>query len=256
MLVAVATEVAAVPRAAARGVDRRGMSVVSAGHMFTDVSQGAVPALLPFLKSDMHLSYAAVSALVLAATVSSSVIQPIFGRYSDRRSLPELLPLGVLCGGLGIAAVGIAPSYALVFLAIVVSGIGVAAFHPEGSRYANYLSGSRRASGMSLFSVGGNLGFALGPVMVTPLLLAFGLHGTLFMAVPAMLMALVLAHELPRLLTFRQAAARRLEKANLHDRWDAFVRLAGVVAMRSFVYFGLVTFVPLYYVAQLHTSKA
>src|SRR3954454_3123604 len=254
MLVAVATEVAAVPRAAARGVDRRGMSVVSAGHMFTDVSQGAVPALLPFLKSDMHLSYAAVSALILAATISSSVIQPIFGRYSDRRSLPELMPLGVLCGGLGIAAVGIAPSYALVFLAIVVSGIGVAAFHPEGSRYANYLSGSRRASGMSLFSVGGNVGFALGPVLVTPLLLAFGLHGTLFMAFPATLMAVVLFHELPRLGTFRRAAAERL--AGGRDRWDAFVRLAGVVAMRSFVYFGLITFVPLYYVAELHTSKA
>jgi MFS transporter, FSR family, fosmidomycin resistance protein len=232
------------------------MSVVSAGHLFTDVSQGAVPALLPFLKSQMHLSYAAVSSLVLAATISSSIIQPLFGRYSDRRSLPQLMPFGVLLGGLGIAAVGLADSYALVFLAIVVSGIGVAAFHPEGSRFANYLSGSRRASGMSLFSVGGNVGFALGPVMVTPLLLAFGLHGTLFMAIPATLMALVLFHELPRLRTFRQAAAKRLERADVRDRWDAFVRLTGVVAMRSFVYFGLITFVPLYYVAHLHTSKA
>src|SRR5256885_8551197 len=170
-----ATEVAtAAP--ALRGVDRRGMATVSAGHLFTDVSQGAVPALLPFLKSHMHLSYAAVSTLVLAATISSSIIQPVFGRYSDRRSLPQLMPLGVLFGGLGIAVVGIAPSYGLVFLAIVVSGIGVAAFHPEGSRFANYLSGSRRASGMSLFSVGGNVGFALGPVLVTPLLLAFGLR--------------------------------------------------------------------------------
>src|SRR4051794_8694191 len=229
MLVAVATEVAAVPRAAARGVDRRGMSVVSAGHMFTDVSQGAVPALLPFLKSDMHLSYAAVSALVLAATVSSSVIQPIFGRYSDRRSLPQLMPLGVLCGGLGIAAVGIAPSYALVLLAIVVSGMGVAAFHPEGSRFANYLSGSKRASGMSLFSVGGNVGFALGPLMVTPLLLAFGMHGTLFMAIPATAMALALFYELPRLATFRHLAT---ERGSGTDRWEPFVRLAAVVAMR------------------------
>src|SRR2546421_12515221 len=194
-----ATEVAtAAP--ALRGVDRRGMAVVSAGHMFTDVSQGAVPALLPFLKSHMHLSYAAVSALVLAATMSSSVIQPLFGRYSDRRSLPQLMPLGVLFGGLGISVVGLAQSYALVFVAIVVSGIGVAAFHPEGSRFANYLSGSRRASGMSLFSVGGDRGFALGPVMVTPLVLAFGLHGTLFMAIPGTLMALVLVHELPRLI--------------------------------------------------------
>jgi MFS transporter, FSR family, fosmidomycin resistance protein len=232
------------------------MAVVSAGHLFTDVSQGAVPALLPFLKSHMHLSYTAVSALVLAATISSSVIQPVFGRYSDRRSLPHLMPLGVLFGGLGIAAVGLAPSYGLVFLAIVVSGIGVAAFHPEGSRFANYLSGSRRASGMSLFSVGGNVGFALGPVLVTPLVLGFGLHGTLFMVIPATLMALVLVHELPRLLTFRQAAAKRLAKAGVRDDWDAFLRLGAVVAVRSFVYFGLVTFVPLYYIAHLHTSKA
>jgi FSR family fosmidomycin resistance protein-like MFS transporter len=232
------------------------MAVVSCGHLFTDVSQGAVPALLPFLKSQMHLSYAAVSALVLAATISSSVIQPLFGRYSDRRSLPQLMPLGVFFGALGIALVGLAHSYGLVFLAIVVSGIGVAAFHPEGSRFANYLSGSRRASGMSLFSVGGNVGFALGPVMVTPLVLAFGIHGTLFMAIPGTLMALVLVHELPRLVTFRHAAAKRLPKAGVRDQWDAFVRLGAVVATRSFVYFGLVTFVPLYFVANLHSSKA
>src|SRR5436190_4783013 len=208
------------------------MAVVSAGHLFTDVSQGAVPALLPFLKSDMHLSYAAVSALVLAATISSSVIQPIFGRYSDRRSLPQLMPLGVLFGGLGIAAVGVAPSYGLVFLAIVVSGIGVAAFHPEGSRFANYLSGSRRASGMSLFSVGGNVGFALGPVLVTPLLLAFGLHGTLFVVIPTGIMAAILLKELPRLRAFRHdVAGGRVQRSEQREAWGPFVRLAGVIAL-------------------------
>ena len=70
---------------------------------------------------------------------------------------------------------------------MVLSGLGVAAFHPEGSRFANYVSGARRASGMSLFSVGGNVGFALGPVLVTPLVLAFGLHGTLFVLIPTWL---------------------------------------------------------------------
>ena len=109
---------------------------------------------------------------------------------------------------------------------------------------------------MSLFSVGGNVGFALGPVLVTPLVLAFGLHGTLFMAIPGSLMALVLLHEIPRLRTFRHAAAKRLAQIDAVDDWSAFLRLAAVVAMRSFVYFGLITFVPLYYVAHLHTSKA
>ena len=79
------------------------------------------------------------------------------------------MPLGPALGGLGVALIGIAPSYAFTFAAVLLSGIGVAAFHPEGSRFANYVSGARRSSGMSLFSVGGNIGFALGPVLVTPL---------------------------------------------------------------------------------------
>src|SRR5512135_184865 len=166
------------------GVDRRAMATLSAGHMFTDIGQGAIPALLPFLISKDHLSYAAASALVLAATISSSVIQPLFGHVSDRLSLPWLMPLGPALGGLGVALAGLASSYALTFAAVVVSGLGVAAFHPEGSRFANYVSGARRASGMSLFSVGGNVGFALGPVLVTPLMLVFGLHGTTFVLVP------------------------------------------------------------------------
>src|SRR5947209_18283589 len=134
------------------------MAVLSTGHMFTDIAQGSIPALLPFLISRDHLSYAAASALVLAATIASSVIQPLFGHISDRRSLPWLMPLGPALGGLGVALAGLAPTYGLTLAAVVLSGVGVAAFHPEGSRFANYVSGSRRASGMSLFSVGGNLG--------------------------------------------------------------------------------------------------
>jgi MFS transporter, FSR family, fosmidomycin resistance protein len=233
------------------------MATLSAGHMFTDLAQGSIPALLPFLIAKDHLSYAAASALVLAATISSSVIQPLFGHVSDRLSLSWLMPLGPALGGLGVALAGIAPSYALTFAAIVLSGVGVAAFHPEGSRFANYVSGERRASGMSLFSVGGNVGFALGPVVVTPLMLVFGLHGTLFVLIPTWLMAAVLVHELPRLKTFRKdVVAGRVQKAEHHEAWGPFALLAGVIALRSFVYFGMVTFIPLYYVAELHAGKA
>ncbi len=233
------------------------MATLSAGHMFTDLSQGSVPALLPFLISKDHLGYAAASALVLAATISSSVIQPLFGHVSDRLSLPWLMPLGPVIGGLGIALAGVAPSYGLTFAAIVLSGIGVAAFHPEGSRFANYVSGARRASGMSLFSVGGNVGFALGPVLVTPLVLAFGLPGTLFVLIPTGAMALVLLFELPRLKRFRtDVVSGRVQRGAHHEAWGPFVLLAGVIALRSFVYFGLVTFIPLYYIHDLHTSKA
>jgi FSR family fosmidomycin resistance protein-like MFS transporter len=231
------------------------MAVLSAGHLFTDVGQGSIPALLPFLIARDHLSYASASALILAATIASSVIQPLFGHLSDRRSLPWLMPAGPILGGLGVALAAVAPSYALTFAAVVVSGIGVAAFHPEGSRFANYVSGARRSSGMSLFSVGGNVGFALGPALVTPLVLAFGLSGTLLVILPTSLMGVVLARELPRLKTFRVGLARSRSGVSGPDEWRPFTLLAVVIALRSFVYFGFVTFIPLYFIHVLHTSN-
>ena len=233
------------------------MATLSAGHLFTDIAQGSIPALLPFLIAEDHLSYASASALVLAATISSSVIQPLFGHVSDRLSLPWLMPLGPFLGGLGVALAGLAPSYGWTFAAIVLSGIGVAAFHPEGSRFANYVSGARRSSGMSLFSVGGNIGFALGPVLVTPLLVVFGMHGTVFVLIPTWLMTAALVYELPRLKTFRtDIVAGRVQKGDEHEAWGPFALLATVIALRSFVYFGMVTFIPLYFIHDLHTSKA
>jgi len=239
------------------GVDRRAMATLSAGHMLTDIAQGAIPALLPFLIAQRGLSYAAASALILAATISSSVIQPLFGHISDRRSLPWLMPLGPGLGGIGVALIGVAPSYPWTFAAVLISGIGVASFHPEASRFANYVSGSRRASGMSLFSVGGNVGFELGPVVVTPLVLIFGLSGTLFLILPTFAMAAVLVRELPGLQAFRtDVIGHQVSRCESRYHWRPFATLAAVIALRSFVYFGLVTFIPLYYVRVLHTGKA
>lgn len=233
------------------------MSALSGGHLFTDVNQGAVVALVPFLVAERGLSLAAAGALVLAATLSSSIVQPLFGFFSDKRPLPVLMPLGVAVAGIGISLTGVAPSYPAIFACIVLSGLGVAAFHPEAARFANHVaapSGSR-ARGMSFFSVGGNAGFALGPVLTTPLVLLFGLPGTLFLALPALIMGLVLLRELPRLLGYEpeppQAGDREEATA---DRWGPFAIMGAAVVVRSFLYFGLVTFVGEYYVRELGTS--
>ncbi len=241
-----------------KGVDRRAMGALSAGHLFTDLNQGAVAALLPFLISERGISLTAAGALVFALTVSSSVVQPLFGIFSDRRPMPVLMPLGVLLAGVGIALVGVVPGYLQTFLCVVMSGIGVAAFHPESARFANYVSGSRRARGMSLFSVGGNAGVALGPVVATPLVLAFGLPGTLFLALPAAVMAAVLFLEMPRMLRFepRRVGDVGGETAPEPEHWGPFSRMIGVVAVRSFVYFGLVAFVASYYERVFDTTPA
>jgi FSR family fosmidomycin resistance protein-like MFS transporter len=242
-----------------KDVDRRAMAALSAGHLFTDLNQGAVAALLPFLVAERGLTLAAAGALVLAATVSSSVVQPLFGIFSDNRPLPALMPLGVLLAGIGMALVGVAPSYPLIFLCVILSGIGVAAFHPEAARFANYVSGSRRARGMSFFSVGGNAGFALGPVFVTPLVLLFGLPGALFLALPALVMCAVLFHETPRMLGFQPETVENAENTTevaAPEHWGPFVLMIGVVTVRSFVYFGLVAFVAAYYERVLGESPA
>ncbi|MDQ4105886.1 MAG: MFS transporter [Actinomycetota bacterium] len=234
------------------------MSALSAGHLFTDVNQGAVAALLPFLISDRGISLAAAGALVTAATLSSSIVQPLFGIFSDNRPLPALMPLGLLVAGVGIALVGVAPSYPLILLSVILSGVGVAAFHPEAARFANYVSGSRRARGMSFFSVGGNAGFALGPVMTTPLVLWFGLPGTLFLALPAALMAAVLFFEIPRMMDFKPVVSGNGagEPAAEQEHWAPFALMIAVVTVRSFVYFGLVAFVATYYSTVLGTTPA
>lgn len=248
--------------ASRKGVDRRAMGVLSGGHLFTDVNQGAVAALLPLLVAERGISLAAAGTLLLAATISSSVVQPLFGYFSDGRSLPALMPLGLLLAGAGISLVGVAPGYPLILLCVVASGVGIAAFHPEAARFANYVSGSRRATGMSFFSVGGNAGFALGPVLATPAVLVFGLPGTLLLFVPAALMAAVLAFELPRLATFRPGSEGPPEAGapgaceEERDAWRPFAVMVGVVTARSLVYFGLVLLVAQYYTGVLGESVA
>jgi MFS transporter, FSR family, fosmidomycin resistance protein len=237
-----------------QGLDRRALTVLGAGHLCVDLCQGAVPALLPFLAAAHGYSYAALGALVLFSTIGSSIVQPLFGLLSDRIGTPWLMPGGLVLAGGGIALAGPAPSYGLTAAAVVVSGLGVAMFHPEGAKFAGLASLGRRGRGMSLFSVGGNAGFALGPLLTTPLVLVFGLSGTLALVVFPLAAALVIVRELSRLRRLERApAAGRL--AGGEDDWGAFSRLGGLIALRSGIYFGLQAFIPAYFVAELALSK-
>src|SRR5918911_628022 len=162
-------------------MDARALAALSSGHLAVDFANGALPAMLPFLVDRFDLTYTLAGVVVLASAVSSSVIQPLFGLWSDRRGAIWLLPAGIAVAGAGIGLAAASPTYGLVVLWVVVSGIGVAAYHPEGSKFAAYASGRRRASGMSLFSVGGNIGYALGAIVATPLVLWLGLKGGLLL---------------------------------------------------------------------------
>jgi len=240
-----------------RPASRSTLLALSLGHGCADLCSGALFALLPFLVVERHYSYAAAGVFALTASVASAFFQPLVGAQGDRGEARWLMPAGLILSGLGIGAVGLATSYSLTLLAVAVCSAGVAAYHPEGARWARHASSSRVTADMSVFSVGGGVGYALGPLVVAAALAPLGLHGTLviavvpFAAAAAVVVALrrfrekpVGTHEL-----HREAQVRSSE-------WRPFACLVALFCVASAVTIGLITYVPLFLVQARATSPA
>ncbi len=241
-------------------IDRRATLLLSAGHLFTDLNQGAMPALLPFFVAEYGLTYQQAAGLVFAATFASSVVQPLFGRYADRFSAAWLMPVGILAAGFGLALTGVVTDYWLMAAVLMLSGLGVAAFHPEAARSMNAAAGERKATGMSFFSMGGTAGFAVGPLLATALMLAFGVRGAVLLALPALGMAGVLFTQLRALPRLRLSRPRAVGEAagapEAIDAWRHFGVLSAAIISRSVLFFGFNTFLPLYWIDSLGQSPA
>ena len=197
--VALSAPVGVITPAARVKPDMRLLGFLALGHMVIDINQGSFPVILPFLKDALNLSYAATGLIVLAANITSSLIQPLFGYLADKTERRWLLPISVLLSAIGLGFLGLAPSYGAVLALVVITGFGVAAYHPEGYRTATAVAGDRKATGVSIFSTGGNIGIALGPPLLTVLLTTYGLPGSLGMLIPGLLVAALLTAVLPRL---------------------------------------------------------
>lgn len=238
-------------------MNKKYIRLFGAGHLITDIYQGALPAMLPFLISEKHFSYATAAFLIFAANASSSIIQPVFGVYADKISLPWALGVGVLLGGIGLGLVGIVQNYYLIILLVALSGIGLALFHPEGARLTNRFAGENKTSAVSIFAAGGNIGFAVGPILTTTMVLALGLKGTLILCIPAVVMGGILLYESKN---FSNEVSSDKELDNIDkkeevDEWGAFGRLTLTLLCRSTVFFGLNTFLTLYYMNILKQSE-
>jgi MFS transporter, FSR family, fosmidomycin resistance protein len=242
-----------------RRADRTRLVFLTSTHVVDDLYQGAVPALLPFLAIERHYSYAGLTGITLAATFLASVVQPGFGALTDRyRHLGWLIAAGLLVAGLGIGLSGLGDNYLITWFAVAASGVGVAAYHPEATRTARGMAGDSTQA-MSWFSVGGNIGIALGPVIVTPVLLATRLHGTPLLALPAVVMAAVLAVRRPwrvRAALPRPGPGGAQASAGRPDDWRGFARLTVVVVLRSVAYFGLASLLALFAIRHFHSSAA
>jgi FSR family fosmidomycin resistance protein-like MFS transporter len=236
------------------GIDRRAMTALSGGHLAVDFASGSVPALIPFLTDRFDLNYAFAAMLLLASTVSSSLVQPLFGLWSDRRGALWLIPGGTILAAVGVGLAAVTPWYPVVLVLVFAGGLGVAAFHPEGAKYAAYASGRKRASGMSYFNIGGNTGYALGAFVTGVFIAAIGLGGGLLAMLPVAIVAAFLLRLTPQFAALAPASSTHPEARGEDDR-HAMTLLGTVIALRSIPWFTLLAFVPLW-VESLGHSKA
>lgn len=230
------------------------------GHLVTDLSQGALPVLLPFLKDNFNLTYAQIGFIVLTQNLTSSVIQPLFGYFSDKISVSWLLPVSILLSGIGMAAMGLAPSYFWLLVSVIFGGLGIAGFHPQASKCAHFVSTSTtRGRNMGMFSVGGNAGFAVGSIFMSFLLGLPGVTGnTVYFFVPAALMALLILFNLKLVTPEMPQPVQQKQNTKISSRPPLPIALLTLLLLfifvRSSIHTGLMTYIPLYYVNYLSGS--
>ncbi len=235
------------------GFNLKILLILSLGHLVTDIYQGALPAILPFLKAKLSLSYTMAGVIMMASNITSSVIQPLFGYVSDKKEKAFLLPLGSLFAGIGLSLLSVPDSYLFVLFLVIISGLGVASYHPEGYKTARFFTGDKMATGMSVFSVGGNLGFALGPIISISIITYLGFSFLPLMVTFPLIFISLLFYSWNSLAREKPVSVAKAKSPEI-TRKGAYVSLfliIGTVIMRSWTQMGLMTYIPFYYIDYL-----
>jgi len=235
----------------------KALILLIAGHFVTDINTGALPGFLPFIKESLSLSYTLAASIILVFNVTSSIIQPIFGYASDRWPARWLLPAGCFIAPLGLGLLGFGSSYAWILFFVSLSGIGQACYHPEGFKIVNQLSGKKKASFNSLFLFGGNLGFAVGPILATLFFSHSGLKGSLWFILPGIAMTAVLlaTPDWKGKGDFSMGRAGFPEEPGASRRRLFLLALILIVAVfRSGARLCLLTFIPFYFIKVLNAD--
>ncbi|MBR1697031.1 MAG: MFS transporter, partial [Anaerovibrio sp.] len=189
----------------------------------------------------------------------SSIIQPLIGYISDKKSYAYLMPLGILLSGLSLGSVAFIHDYTLIFVAVTLMGIGNAIFHPEAARMVNGLSEGNKALSMSIFSTGGSAGFCIGPILGASLATIWGMDALIFFGGFCIIMSSLIAFLMPKMRRMVKHIAKKQannDAENKENDWNAFSRLTVFVIVRAALYTSLTTFLPLYCVNILNQSEA
>ncbi|MEJ2727617.1 MAG: MFS transporter [Deltaproteobacteria bacterium] len=224
------------------------------GHVWVDASQAILPVALVKLKALFSLSYFQAGFIMAVLNLTSSVIQPAFGYISDRVSTGWFVPAGILWTALAMGLLGWSINYPVAVLLVGLAGLGTAAFHPRAMMDVYTVSGSRLGFGAALFTTGGNVGFALGPVVGSFLVLGFGLHATLGLLAPAVLLCSTIFFYRREFLSPEPAVEREssenFNRATGNIPWGSLVALCLIVTLRSWVYISFITYLPMFFQTQ------
>lgn len=163
-------------------------------HLLNDTMQSVIPATFPILAQSMKLSYVQLGWIAFTLNITSSVMQPLVGWFSDKHPLPYMLPLGMTSSLLGMLGLAFASTFEMVLLSVVFIGLGSAAFHPEGSRVAYMAAGERRGLAQSIYQVGGNSGQSLAPLMTALIFVPLGQFGAIWFTAIAALAIMILLY--------------------------------------------------------------
>ena len=232
--------------------------IMALGHFCVDFTQGTLSAVLPFLIASHHYSYATAASLVMVTNLVGSVVQPAFGVLADKIDRPHMVTVGALLAGGGMAAVGFIPSFWGLLIAVIITGIGVAMLHPQAARMVNRMADDdNMGMSMGLFSLGGNAGFTLGPVVAAGAITLLGMKGTLTFLIPAFVFALIMGLFYRNYEGEAKMAPREKETTSLprDDWWGAFLKLGILITCRSIIFSGYSTFLILYLIEEFSLSK-
>lgn len=148
--------------------------IISFSHFINDLLQAVIPSVYPLFKEKFDLSFTQIGLITLTYQLTASILQPFVGMYTDKKSKPFSLMIGMGFTLVGLFFVSIASSFAYLLLAVSSIGIGSSIFHPESSRVAHLASGEKKGLAQSIFQLGGNAGSAVGPLLAALIVIPYG----------------------------------------------------------------------------------
>lgn len=223
-------------------------------HAANDALATILSALLPSIQDRFDLTASSLAPFVALLWLSSSASQPIFGALADRVGRRALAAGGIVASSALLSLVGVVPDLWLLGLLLVVGGLGSGALHPVGASLAAGADSRRRDLAVGLFSAGGMVGYALGPVAILFLVSSYGLDATPWLVLPGLVLGALVYLVVPADVPHQRHEWGRLLDLRLLARPLGGLVVAGVLADLAFI--TLLSALPLWLVDQGEASDS